>query len=608
MNLSADYDKEKTGYKYNDTFCSNLLKFWQYTDLYGSWHGLQVDGSPADNPVFGVINLPNPAYTDAAHRNGVLSLGCWFWPREEQNFSDWVERKPDGSFPVADKMIEMAVYFGFDGYFINQEASISSADAENQMEMIKYIREKAPANFHLQWYDCLLISGKLSYQNGFNDKNAPWIIDKGVPVNNSMFVNYAWSENSLISGNRYAKSLGLDPFKVLFAGTENDKYGYNPPYDPKWIFPEDGVPRASWALFGTEFVWNRYVNKFDPDDQEEVFKRERRYWSGQNENPANTIRTLYSAYPDPYHAVNPEEYRCWDGVAHYIPERSVIGSYPFVTRFNTGHGRSFFLNGDIASTKEWNNASIQDILPSWQWWVKSCDGEPPLTPKFDYSTAYDGGSSLKVSGMLGPSNTTELRLFKTKLDVTDAVNLSITYKTGMANTPTKMSVELIFEDDPNSFVWLQVGNSSTDRWDTKTFNLGDYTGRTIASIGLQFESTAKSGYSIHIGEMALTNKPASAPAAQTGFTINKAYFASDKAELFLSWDFNLSEVWYYDIYRVNSDGGREAIGRIYDEVYYVKSLDRSGREVTSTLELVAVGLDGAKSKPIQTILAWPKTG
>lgn len=32
------------------------------------------------------MNLPNPACTNAAHKNGVLSLGCMFQPRAYQNF------------------------------------------------------------------------------------------------------------------------------------------------------------------------------------------------------------------------------------------------------------------------------------------------------------------------------------------------------------------------------------------------------------------------------------------------------------------------------------------------------------------------------------------
>ncbi|MFS0614211.1 endo-beta-N-acetylglucosaminidase [Lederbergia ruris] len=497
INLSADYDKQDTAFKYNDTFCCNVLKFWQYTDLYGAWHGLPVEGSNTEEPIYGVLNLPNPAYTDAAHRNGVLSLGCWFWPREDEIFSDLVEQKADGSFPVADKMIEMAIYFGFDGYFINQEATISEEDSRKLLEMMKYLRKRASERFHLQWYDTLIPNGELRYQNQFNEKNAPWLIDaNGKTIIDSMFINYAFNDERLRHSPQYAKSLGLDPYLALFPGTENDKYGYNPPYDTRLIFPENELPRTGWGLFGTNFVWNRYPNKFDPNDQEEVYKRERRYWSGPLENPTDRIgRTLYKPYKDPFHEVDRENYKKWDGVAHYIPERSVIGSYPFVTRFNTGHGKAFFLNGEIVHHHEWNNASIQDILPSWQWWIQSFDAknnslhertavsEYPLQPSYDYETAYDGGSSLKISGTLKESVTTELRLFKTKLPVTDDVKLALTYKSKQANAANHLELGLIFEDDPTQFVWLNVPKNKCDDWYTKNFLLAAFTNRTIATIG-----------------------------------------------------------------------------------------------------------------------------
>ncbi|MEK3888292.1 endo-beta-N-acetylglucosaminidase [Bacillus sp. FSL K6-3431] len=619
MNLSADYDKKDTVFKYNDTFCCNLLKFWQYTDLYGSWHGLPLEGSRTDEPIYGVINLPNPAYTDAAHRNGVLSLGCWFWPREEETFADLLVQKLDGSFPVADKMIEMALYFGFDGYFINQEATISAEDSQKLLEMMKYFSKKAPAYFHLQWYDTLILNGELRYQNQFNDKNAPWLIDDNKePIIDSMFINYAFNEDRMVHSHQFAKEIGLDPYKSLFPGTENDKYGYNPPYDTRLIFPENKSPRAGWGLFGTDFVWNRYENKFDPDDQEEVYKRERRYWSGPIEDPTDRVgRTLYKPYKDPFHEVDRENYKKWDGVAHYIPERSVIGSYPFVTRFNTGHGKAFFLNGEMVSNKEWNNASIQDILPSWQWWTQRFDAmnnpvsetksvsERPLKPSYDYSTAYDGGSSLKVSGKLEPAVKTELRLFKTKLPITNDVRLSLTYKIAYANAPNNMELGLIFEDAPDQFVWLDMENSVDNNWNTQTFALEAYANRTIATIGLRFSSATESEYEVYIGELALTNELEKIPPVPTGFTIDKEYFESDTAELFLSWDFNKDDVWYYDMYQIKSNREKEMLGRIYDEVYYIKSLHRLNNETTSTLELVAVGFDGATSTPTKTNLTWP---
>ncbi|UVI28400.1 endo-beta-N-acetylglucosaminidase [Paenibacillus spongiae] len=598
MNLAPDYNNMKTGYKYNDTFCCNLLKFWQYTDFYGSWHGVPVTGSDIDSPDYGVINIPNPAYTDAAHRNGVLSLGCWFWPREVQ-FSDLLEQLADGSFPVADKMIEMAEYFGFDGYFFNQEAAVSPEDASKLLEMVKYLRKKAPAHFHIQWYDAMLPDGSLKYQNQFNAKNSPWMIDNGEPGIHSMFVNYAWNEKRINDSVEFAKSLGLDPYQVLFPGTENYKYAYNPPYDTRAIFPEGAEPRTSWALFGTDFTWDRYSNKFDPDDQEAVHKRERLYWSGPTEDPTDRIgRTLYEPYPDPFHEVDPWEYRKWDGVAHYIPERSVIGGYPFVTRFNTGHGRAFFVEGQVSSAKEWNNAGIQDILPSWQWWVRSGGSEAPLNVSYDYSVAYNGGSSLKVSGTLGPDNTTEVRLFKTKLSVSPEVGLSVTYRTAAAAATSKLKVGLLFEDDPSDFVWLEIGGGTNAAWSKRTVSLEAYSGRTIAAIGLGFESTAKSSeHAFYIGELALNDAPASRPAAPTGFRVDQAYFNDNKAELFLSWDFASSGVWYYEINRLKSDGGKEVIGRIYDEVYYVKGLEQVGGEPTAELELTAVGFDGTASDP-----------
>lgn len=618
MNLSADYDKEKTAVRYSDMFSSNLLKFWQYTDLYGAWHGVVVQDSPLDKPIYGTINLPNPAYTDAAHRNGVLSLGCWFWPREEEIFADLVEQKPDGSFPVADKMIEMALYFGFDGYFINQEDTISEEDSHALLKMMKYMRKNAPEYFHLQWYDTIILDGKLRYQNQFNDQNDPWIQSSdGTRIIDSIFINYAWNKERLEKSNEHAKSLGLDPYDALYASIENDKYGYNPPYDTRLIFPENETPRASFGLFGTDFVWNRYSNKFDSNDQDQVYKREIRYWTGPLEDPTDRIgRTLYKPYRDPFHAVDRENYKKWDGIAHYIPARSVIGSYPFVTRFNTGHGRSFFSNGNLTNQAEWNHAGVQDILPTWQWWIQrfDTDGQPivesdpvsarPLKPSFDYMTAYDGGSSLKVTGQLAAGSTTELRLFKTKLPVTKDIELSLTYKTKERNLSSHMEVGFIFEDQPTDFQWLEVGDYINDDWQKEVFSLEVYDGKTIAAIGLRFKSDVTKEYQVHIGEIALTDQKSHAPQAPTGFKIDNIYFDKDEAEVFLSWDFNENDIWHYNIYQMNPEGEKKVVGRIYDEAYYIQALQRFNQEESITLELTAVKLDGTESSPTSTKFTW----
>ena len=87
---------------------------------------------------------------------------------------------------------------------------------------------------------------------------------------------------------------------------------------------------------------------------------------------------ILSATTDPYQTANnpnrgtPNEgsdQQAWPGLAAFISERSVINGSNFYTNFNTGHGMQYFLNGAVSNDNEWSNINIQDILPTWQWWI-----------------------------------------------------------------------------------------------------------------------------------------------------------------------------------------------------------------------------------------------
>jgi endo-beta-N-acetylglucosaminidase D len=570
LTLSGDYDGDTIRPpKYGDENDKYLFNFWQYLNYYGSWHGLTVNGSTSD---YGVINPPQPAYTDAAHRNGVKSLGCWFFPRTGQNVSQWVQ-KAGNNYPVADKLIAMAQYYGFDGYFINQEDSTDPNSAAALNNMLSYMRARG---LYIQWYDSLSLNGGISYQNEFNIYNQAWVKNGTADVANSIFLNYDWDSSKIQHSNALAKSLGLDPQTIVFPGVDSQSNGMIPPHDLALVFPK-GIPGG---LTGLGLFGSSDAVKLDP-------VLERIYWSGPNQNPAQSGRN--TSYPN------------WDGIAQYITERSVIGAAPFVSSFNTGHGNAFYINGTSLSNAPWYNASAQDILPTWQWWTASSDAS--LTVDYDYSTAYNGGSSIKVLGALGPSNPTDLRLFKTDLGVTNGMTLAITYSSpNVGNT----KVGLIFKDNPNTFVYLTIGGSANAGWNTKTFDLSSYTGRAIATIGLRFESPALTGFSMNIGQVAIKNSGATPPATPTGFAVENTYFNTDNtaAEVFLKWNMAASGVKYYDIYCLRTSGAREFLGRMYDEVYYIKNLNRNS-EQSSTLQLVAVGFDGLESTAATAAVVWP---
>src|SRR5699024_8245527 len=83
-----------------------------------------------------------------------------------------------------------------------------------------------------------------------------------------------------------------------------------------------------------------------------VYRAEREFWSGPTGDPSDL------AGPDDKL-----------GAAHFFTERSVIGALPFVTRFNTGGGSIFALEGeDVSAHGDWFNIGVQDLLPTWQWW------------------------------------------------------------------------------------------------------------------------------------------------------------------------------------------------------------------------------------------------
>lgn len=122
---------------YTNKFAQYHFNYWQYIDYYSYWHGTATAYTPPEYYdelaqkdwqqkwfEFGILNIPNPTYTDAAHKNGVMSLAGIFFSdndRGQQTYKQMLVKDQTGKFPVAEKLIEMAHYFGYDGYFINQE-------------------------------------------------------------------------------------------------------------------------------------------------------------------------------------------------------------------------------------------------------------------------------------------------------------------------------------------------------------------------------------------------------------------------------------------------------------------------------------------------------
>lgn len=93
------------------------LTHWAYLDELVFWGGSSGEG---------IVLAPNAPVVDAAHRNGVPVLGNIFLPPVAYGGDlrwtrDLVQQDALGRFPIAEKLVEVARTYGFDGWFVNAE-------------------------------------------------------------------------------------------------------------------------------------------------------------------------------------------------------------------------------------------------------------------------------------------------------------------------------------------------------------------------------------------------------------------------------------------------------------------------------------------------------
>ncbi|MES2459283.1 MAG: glycoside hydrolase [Armatimonadota bacterium] len=553
-------------------FSTYTATYWQYTDVLVCWGGSSGEG---------LILAPKPTVTDAAHRNGVPVLGTVFFPPvvyggKIEWLRDLVQKRGD-SFPVADKLIEVAKYYGFDGWFFNQETDGADARLVGEVqEFLRYLQKKS--SLRVMWYDAMNKNGAVGWQGALNEQNSLFFQDGGL-VSNNLFLDFRWRPERLVTSRAEALRLSRSPYD-LYAGIDVEGAGYNKNVRWESLFPEDQPHNVSVGFYRPEWTFH------SAKDSDDFYIRESRFWVGANGDPGNT------STDEP-----------WKGIAHYIPEQSPITTLPFVTNFNTGQGHQFAVNGSVVGHADWNSLSLQDILPTWRWSIESGGGK--LRPEFDWKESFNGGTSLKVSGVLNAPN--HLKLFSTRLKIGPKTVIRIAYKTGRP-MPAHLQAGLDFDRDPARFEYLDVGAARGSGWNVVTLPLAKYVGQTLSVISLRFASeTPLTDYAIHIGQIAVLDAgTTAAPKPPTNLRIERQWNAGDRASFRLRWTPASGPVHAYNIYRKEPGGARVHLGSTPNNVYFVRAIPQKEREAAATIFVEAVNTVWMPSKPVSVRLPWPK--
>ncbi|WP_152393458.1 endo-beta-N-acetylglucosaminidase [Paenibacillus guangzhouensis] len=551
---------------------------WQLLDSYIYWAGTNE----------GIFAIPSPDIVDAAHRNGVpvyATVG-FPWgsgtPGALAEVNAFTQQNPDGSFPIADKMIEIAEYYGFDGYFMNQETyGVSKATAERMNEMMRYV--KRHSNLRFSWYDAQSNNGNVSYQNAVNSNNDMYVkpAADGTYAVDEFFLNYNWGTSQINTTVTTMKGHNRDPYDA-YAGFEIQQNSYNTNINTTPLLNEQKQPKVSIALYTPNSTMGLAANPAD------FHEKEKYLWTGPQGDPSLA-----------------DDSSSWKGMARFVTDASVIQALPFTTNFNSGHGKQYFIDGAVTGTQEWNNRSVQDIMPTWRWWIRSVGSR--INVAYDFDQAYNGGNSLKFSGPLDAASVNDVMLYSTKLQISDKTKVRLVYHNP---TGADLSLGVAYGADyaKEQMKYYALPKHGVG-WQSTVIDLGGEAGKTAYALSLQVRNEAPLDQSsIHLGQLEIYDSVAPVlPAPQQAKVDEQLIRTAYEAEARLSWT-KASNVLHYEIYQKNADGSARLIGVTPNNHFYTSNISRTAANASSDnitkLLVVAVNQDYKRGTAAEVDFVW----
>ncbi len=566
---------------------ANTFSYWQYVDTLVYWGGSSGEG---------LIVAPSPDVVDAGHKHGVQVIGTVFMPQAGHGGKmEWLDdllQEKDGSFPVADKLIEVAQTYGFDGWFMNQETEgtdeepLTKEHADKMQRFLAYYKEKAP-ELQLVYYDSMTVDGKMDWQNALTKKNAAYLTGRQSKGADEMFLNFWWTEDKLAkkellkASAKLAKKQGINPYD-LYAGVDVQSSGYDTPI--KWNLFENpnggtytslGLYCPSWAYFSAGTV-------------QDFWKQENRMW--------------VNAAGDPSAEAKVTDDTKWKGVSTYVTERTAITKLPFVTNFSAGNGYGFYKNGEQISLLDWNNRSIADVLPTYRYIFENGEGNK-LNANLDVGDAYYGGNSLIVRGSMKKDVPSVMKLYSAKLPAEEQMVFTTTAKAKGA----KIALDAVLTLDDGTELALEGDQKVGEEWTKVTYDASALAGKTIRTISYRLSAASDvNGLQFRFGNITIAKPDTVSKSTVSDVQVLDSEFDEDAmyAGVRLSWKSD-AKADYYEVYRINQNQTMSLLGVSNTESFYINTLPRTDDTNKSTFRVVPVNILLEEGTGSDVTMEWP---
>jgi len=568
---------------------ANAFSYWQYVDTLVYWGGSSGEG---------LIVAPSPDVVDAGHKNGVKVIGTVFMPQAAHGgktewLDDLLQQSDNGSYPVVDKLIEVANTYGFDGWFINQEtegtdeAPLTKEHAAKMQGFLAYFKEKAP-DLELVYYDSMTVDGEMDWQNALTEKNVAYLKnDEGTSVADSMFLNFWWTTDTLApeellkASAALAEERQIDPYD-LYAGIDLQSNGYDTPI--KWnLFenPEGGTYTSlglycpSWTYFSSQMI-------------QDFWKKENKLWVNSKGDPSAEVQA--------------ESDTDWRGISAYVVERTAITSLPFVTNFSTGNGYGFYKNGEQISMLDWNNRSISDVLPTYRYIIEDGEGNK-LAADLDVGDAYYGGTSLILRGEMKQGVSSDIKLYSADLPMSDKMTFTTTARAKGA----EVALDAVLTLDDGSELVLEGDKKVQDEWTTVNYAVSELAGKTVKAISYRLTAGADiANLQFRFGNITMIEADGEENASVSNVKVLDSEFDEDGmyAGVRLAWDSDV-QTDYYEVYRINQDQTKSLLGVSNTNSFYINTLPRTDETNKSTFEVVPVNALLKEGTSAAVTMDWP---
>lgn len=420
---------------------NTLVTSWEYNTTAMAWGG----GGASE------YKMPSGAAIDAAHRNGTPIFGTVFmWMTEPgPTIAKYLTTEfPAGSgeYPGMRGIVEMADFYGFDGWFLDWEGSGSTTPAlqallryahstdpdlpnpalgktveEQKAVRAKYGYKHRPQAISNYWNNTGANSDIFLAQQMHGRESESSVWGKMQMANNS------WDRDWLAANG--ATSPGED-------GPDAARLAYGTLYEsglkaarahmPQFANDHSKVDTSDYPASATgtgNTDWERMTTQGRAS--ENMFSTWNYSYSIMHENVNVNERFHSGESGDPRHIDSKEKWSISNSVQERTP---IVGRKNFTSNFDYGNGKVFNMwgyndmNPYMALSSEssgWKDQSLQDVLPTYRWIIDEYNSanvrtsdyihldsnghvQRHINPILDNKTnsAWFGGTTLKYTGAL----------------------------------------------------------------------------------------------------------------------------------------------------------------------------------------------------------------